>query len=171
MAAELKKEVQVAEKEVPVKKAEGVHALTPFEEIDRVVERMFEGFFPRGWMRPMMRWEWPAWPSFEEVRIPHVDVIERDAEVVVRAEVPGIDKKDLDVSVANNTVTIKGTTKKESKEEKGDYHRREISASSFSRTVVLPTAIDGANAKASFRDGVLELTLPKVEKRHPVKVD
>ena len=170
MVTETKKEIQAAEKEIPVKKAEAAHALTPFEEIDRVVERMFEGFFPRSWMRPMMRWEWPAWPAFEEIRMPRVDVVERDTEIVVRAEVPGIDKKDLDVSVANNTVTIKGETKKETKEEKGDYHRREISSSSFSRTVALPAAIDGANAKASFKDGVLELTLPKIEKRHPVKV-
>ena len=170
MATELKKEVQIAEKEVPVKKGEAAHALIPFEEIDRVVERMFEGFFPRAWMRPMMRWDWPAWPTLEEVRLPHVDVVERDAEIVVRAEIPGIDKKDLDVSVANNTVTIKGATRKESKEEKGEYSRREISACSFARTLVLPAAIDGTNAKASFKDGVLELTLPKIEKRHPVKV-
>ncbi|MCU0840571.1 MAG: Hsp20/alpha crystallin family protein [Thiobacillaceae bacterium] len=130
---------------------------SPFEEM----ERLMDEYFPRGWLR---RWEWPAMPEVArrmELRLPKVDVIDRHDEVVVKAEVPGVDKKDLDVSVSGNTVTIKGETRHEEKEEKGDYHRCEISRGSFSRTVALPAEVDASQAKASFRDGVLELVLPK----------
>ena len=157
--------------EVAVKKGEARPAParmpSPFEEIDR----LFEGFFPRGWMRPM-RWEWPSWAELER-RFPKVDVIDRDAEIVVKAEVPGVDKKDIEVTTTDNTVTIKGKTSHEEKEERGDYYRCEISRGSFSRTVALPGEVDGANAKASFKDGVLELTLPKLakSKRVNIKID
>lgn len=143
--------------------------MSPFEEMDR----FFEGLFPRGWMRPW-RWEWPGWPSMPfEGKMPRVDVIERDNEIVVRAEVPGVDKKDLDVSMTDQTVTIKGATSHEEKEEKGEYYRCEISRGGFSRTVALPAEVDGAKAKASFKDGVLELVAPKIEKakRRSIKVD
>jgi len=102
-----------------------------------------------------------------------VDVIDRDDEVVVRAEVPGVEKDDLDVSVSDNAVTIKGETKREEKEEKGDYYRCEISRGTFARTVVLPDYVDSDSVKAKFEDGVLELTLPKVEKvkRRSIKID
>jgi len=93
-----------------------------------------------------------------------VDVIDRDDEVVVKAELPGVEKKDLDVSVTETSVTIKGTTSHEEKEEKGDYYRCEISRGAYARTVALPSYVDADKAKASFKDGVLELTLPKVEK-------
>ncbi len=157
--------------EVSVKKEEAKPALarvlSPFEEMDR----LFEGFFPRGWMRPM-RWELPSWAEIER-RFPKVDVIDRDADIVVKAEVPGVDKKDIEVTTTDNTVTIKGKTSHEEKEEKGDYYRCEISRGSFSRTVALPGEVDGTKAKASFKDGVLELTLPKQakSKRVAVKID
>jgi HSP20 family protein len=119
-----------------------------------------------------MRWEWPEWREMPVLRMPHVDVVDRDEDVMVRAEVPGMDKKDLDISVTENTVTIKGARKEEKKEEKGEYYRREISESSFSRTVALPADVDGSRAKASCSDGVLELVMPKLKKstRHTVKV-
>ena len=145
-----------------LQKAEPRRALSPFEEMDR----MFEDFFPRGWMRPF-RWEWPSLGEMAkpfEGKMPKVDVIERDDEVVVKAELPGVDKKDLDVSVTENSVTIKGTTSHEEKEEKGDYYRCEISRGAYARTVALPSYVDADKAKASFKDGVLELKLPKVEK-------
>lgn len=110
--------------------------------------------------------------NFEE-RMPKVDVIDRDAEVMVRAEVPGVDKDDLDVSVTDHTVTIKGKTRHEEKEEKGDYYCCEISSGSFSRTVALPSDVDTESVEASFKDGVLELKMPKVAKaqRRTIKID
>jgi HSP20 family protein len=153
-----------------IQKATPARALSPFEEMDR----MFNHFLRRGWMHPW-RFEWPTFPelALPELRAPKVDIIDRESEVVVKAEVPGIDKKDLDISVSENTVTIKGSTRHEEREEKGDYYRCEISRGSFTRTVTLPANVDGSKAKANFKDGVLELTLPKVEtaKRHAVKVD
>lgn len=91
----------------------------------------------------------------------------------MRAEVPGVKKEDLDVSTTDNTVTIKGSTRHEEKEEKGDYYRSEITRGSFSRTVALPSEVDSAKAKARYKDGILELTLPKVNKskRRTVKVE
>ena len=145
-------------------------ALSPFEEMDR----MFDQYFRRGWMRPW-RFEWPSLPDvgLPEMIVPKVDVIDRENEVVVKAEIPGVEKKDIDISVGEDTVTIKGSTRHEEKEEKGDYYRCEISRGAFSRTVALPATVDGGKAKGSFKDGVLELTLPKVEKakRHAVKVE
>jgi HSP20 family protein len=166
MATERK---EIAEKKESRATATPARALTPFEEM----ERLFESFFPRGWLRPW-RFDWPSWPAeWAEVRLPSVDVIDRDDEVVVRAELPGVDKKDLDVSLSENTLTIKGSTQREEKEEKGDYYRREISQASFARTITLPAEVDGERAKANFKDGVLELVLPKREKakRQSIKVE
>ncbi|MEW6353077.1 MAG: Hsp20/alpha crystallin family protein [Pseudomonadota bacterium] len=105
--------------------------------------------------------------------IPHVDVIDRDNEIVVRAEVPGVDKKDLDVSMTDNTITIKGETKYEEEEEKGDYYRCELTHGAFARTIPLPGAVDASKAKATYHEGVLEMNLPKLEKskRHSIKVE
>jgi HSP20 family protein len=157
MAKEEKKESKQE-----LQKAEPKRALSPFEEMDR----LFEDYFSRGWMRPF-RWEWPSLGEMAkpfEGKMPKVDVIERDDEVIVKAELPGVDKKDLDVSVTENSVTIKGTTSHEAKEEKGDYYRCEISRGAYARTGALPSYVDADKAKASFKDGVLELKLPKVEK-------
>ncbi len=148
-----------------------VQALTPFEEMDRFLEN----FFPRAWMH---RFGWDA-PVLRELagtfesRMPRIDVIERDDEVLVRAEIPGLDKKDLDVSLTETAVTIKGRTRHETKEERDNYYRREISSGSFSRTVALPAEVDASSAKAKFKDGMLEITADKVRtaKRRTVKVE
>ena len=165
-----KKEPALAEKGQEIQKVIPSGALSSFEEMDR----MFDNFMRQGWMRPG-RFEWPSFPELAtlETKLPKIDVIERDNEVVVLAEVPGVDKNDLDVSVSDNTLTIKGSTRHEEKEEKGDYYRHEISTRAYNRMVALPTDVDGTKAKASFKDGVLELTLPKTEKarRHSIKLD
>lgn len=156
------------ETEVKVTKSEAApvaekprQALSPFEEMERYMEEVF----PRSWLRPM-RWEWPDWSSLArfEMKTPKVDIIDRENEILVRADLPGVEKENLEVSMTDNTVTIKGETSKEVKEEKGDYYRRETMHGSFSRTVALPSDIDNTQAKASFKNGVLELTVPKVEK-------
>jgi HSP20 family protein len=83
--------------------------------------------------------------------------------VLVRAEIPGIEKKDINISLTDNLLTIKGESKKEEKEEKGDYYRREISSSSFARSVTVPASVDVSKAVANLKDGVLEIKLPKAE--------
>jgi len=162
--AEEKKEVSVKKGEL--QKAPG-RMVSPFENM----ERMFDEFLGRSWLRPFRR-EWPAFPELD-ISAPKIDVIDRDAEVVVRAEVPAVKKEDLEVSVSGNLLTIKGETRHEEKEEKGDYYRCEISSGAFSRMVTLPAEVDESKAKASLKDGVLELTLPKLEqaKRRTIKVD
>ena len=159
-----KGEVTVKRSGEDVAQTHGSRSLHPFEEMDR----MFENLLARGWLRPL---HWDI-PSFEG-KVPHVDVIDRKQEVVIRAEVPGVVKKDLDVSMTDTAVTIKGTTSQEKREEKDDYYRSEITKGSFSRTVALPENVDGSKAKATFADGVLELTVPKVKetKRHSIKLD
>jgi len=146
-------------------------SVNPFEEMDR----LFESFFPKNWMQPLRR-EWPEWVELSlpfEGGTPKVDVLERDEAVIVKAALPGVDKDNMDISVTEDQVTIKAATKHEKEEEKGDYHRREISQGSYSRTVPLPVAVQSDKAKASFKDGVLELTLPKAApaKRHSIKVE
>jgi HSP20 family protein len=166
---EQEKEQKVEVRQGEITRAPPSRWMSPLDEM----ERIFDEYFPRGWIR---RWEWPAFPEFArrmELRMPKVDVIDRDDEVVVHAEIPGVDKKDLDISVAGNALTIKGKTSREEKEEKGDFYRCEISRGSFARTVNLPAEVDTTQARASFRDGVLELKLPKKPeaKRQPINIE
>lgn len=153
--------------------ARGLPAAGPFEEMERFMERVF----PSGWMGRSFR-DWPSWSELGTAfagRMPRVDVIDRDDDVVVRAELPGVDKKDLDVSMTDNTVTIKADTRQEKEEGKkgGDYYRREIATGSFARTVALPAEVDTDKSRARFKDGVLELTVPKQARarRQSIKVD
>lgn len=163
--------VEPITKEQEVLKSTSARILSPFTEM----EQMFKDHFPRNWLHPF-QWERPQWGEITSPfagKLPHVDIIDRDNEILVRAELPGIDKKDLDVSMTDNTVTIKGSTCHEGKEEKGDYYRCETSRGSFSRTIPLPSIVDNARTKTTFKDGVLELTVPKVEKskRRNIHVD
>ena len=156
-----------------VQNTEPRQGMSPIEEM----ERMFEDFFPAGFMRPfrggMPRMSEAAAPF--EGRWPRVDVQDRESDVLVHAELPGVKKDDLDVSVSDNTVTIKASTRSESEEgeKEGDYYRREIATGSFARTVALPGEVDTDNANAQFEDGILELTLPKREqaKRRRIQVE
>ena len=161
----------VSETKKAVARPQATRALSPFEEMDR----LFDSFFSAGGLRPL-RWDWPGWPRVEaelNERMPKIDVLDRDDEIVVRAELPGVDKDNLDISLSEDTLTIKATTRHESSEDEGDYHRREISTGSFARSIALPAAVDGDKAKASLKDGLLELTLPKAApaRRHSIKVE
>ena len=146
---------------VPIEKVTPMQVMNPFDEMDR----MFEGFFPRRWMQPF-HWEMPRMPEMAELKVPKIDVIDRETEIVVKAELPGVAKDDLDVSMTDNSVTIKGSTCHEKTEEKGNYYHSEISRGSFSRTVALPGNVDAHKARATFNDGILELTIPKEKKSH-----
>jgi HSP20 family protein len=147
----------------------------PVADMERRFEQLVDRFFGRRW--PSLA----RWPDFSltgdllgkmEARVPSLDVLDRDHEILVRAEIPGIDKKDISISLTDNLLTIKGQTSREEKEEKGDFHRHEISRSSFARSVTLPGAVDSSKANATLKDGVLEITLPKTEssKRRSISV-
>jgi HSP20 family protein len=135
------------------------------------MERMFEESVPRGWWR-RLRPDWPARRLFES-RFPRVDVIDRDSEVLLRADLPGVQKKELDVSVNETSVTIRGKALAIREADQGHYYRSELSHGSFARTIPLPAEIESGTVKASFRDGLLELVMHKAEKarRRNVKID
>jgi HSP20 family protein len=160
MAEEKKSEVQVSKGKAGEVERMPSRIMSPFEEF----ERLFDEFLPRGWLRPWRgeRMREMALPF--EGKLPKLDVIDRDADVLVRVEVPGVNKDDIEISLTGNLFTVKGNTRREEKEEKGDYYRCEISQGSFSRTVSLPAEVDESQAKAQLTDGILEITLPKVEK-------
>ena len=101
---------------------------------------------------------------------PPVDVYEDEHNVVLKVEVPGIDEKDIDVRVENNVLTIRGERPFEQKVERENYHRLERSYGTFSRSFALPTTIDADKIHAEYRDGVLNLTLPKSEKAKPKRI-
>ena len=135
-------------------------ALTnPFDDM----ERFFNQFVPRSWFGNLRR----DWPDFGElassmdIRVPHVDVIDDAESVVIKAEIPGIAKKDLDIEVSDNAVTIKGETRREKQTKKRGYLQNEIRQGSFLRNIPLPCAVDADKARAVYNDGVLQLTLPK----------
>jgi len=131
-----------------------------FEQMERMMDRMFSGFSPGRWMRPFER-EWPSWLEGPSFRAPAVDLIERENEVVVRAELPGVSKEQISISLTADAITIQAQSRQEEVDEKGDYRRREIRSNSFSRSLSLPADVDTEAAKAAFKDGVLEITLPK----------
>ena len=93
--------------------------------------------------------------------MPSVDVTEDDKEVRITSEVPGIDEKDIDITLSKDSVTIKGEKKQEAEDKGKDCHRIERSYGSFQRTVPLPAEIDQDKVQAEFKKGILKITLPK----------
>ncbi|NOQ90424.1 MAG: Hsp20 family protein [Gammaproteobacteria bacterium] len=133
----------------------------------RDLEHKVEGMFQRLWRNSFNHENVPDLFSYDSLsNMPKMDVIDRDKEVVVKVELPGIDKKDLEISIANNRLVIKGETCHEEKEEKGDYLKQEISRNEIYRSVHLPADVDDSKVKTSFKNGFLELTIPKQKKSH-----
>ncbi len=102
--------------------------------------------------------------------LPSIDVSETKEAIIIRAEVPGISKDDIDVTVADGTLTLKGEKKHEHEEKEENFHLVESSHGSFSRTFRLPDEIDTENVNAVYTDGVLKITVPKTEKEEPKKI-
>ena len=102
--------------------------------------------------------------------VPKVEMFETDTAVVVRAELPDIDPKQVDITVTNDTITLRGQTRHEDEQKGRQYNRREFRSGEFSRTLPLATEVKSAEAKATYKDGVLEVTLPKSERVKPTSV-
>jgi HSP20 family protein len=148
---------------------------TPRRELSLIddMDRVFESFFNRGWLRPF-REMWPEWARLEEgleLRTPRVDVINRDEEVLVRAELPGVKREDLTVELTGDLLTIRGEQHHEERKEEGDLVRAEIARGAFCRTMTMPAGLDGEHVKAEFKDGVLEVHLPKLEKTERRRIE
>lgn len=167
MANETNKPAETTGKEVSESK-QG-QFLSAFDEFDQWLDDV-----RRNWMPPFfLGRNWPEPGSVFGGRIPRVDVIDREDEICVKAELPGVSKENLEVSLQESVLTIKATTQKEETEEKGQYHRRETSRGEFQRTLRLPGPVQSDQAKATFKDGILELILPKAPgfKRQSIKVE
>jgi HSP20 family protein len=128
------------------------------DEMDRLWDRMFRG-----------------WPTTEFPRtewIPTFDVSETKDSVVVKAEVPGMDPKDIDISLADGILTLKGEKKQEREEKEENYYLTESSYGSFSRSIRLPHEVQGDKVKANCKNGILKITMPKSEeaKKKEIKV-
>jgi HSP20 family protein len=137
----------------------------PWREID-VLRREMDHIWDRFSGEKPLEWAGKEWA-------PSLDVSETQDKVVVKAEAPGIDPKELDISLSNGVLTLKGEKKKESEEKGGDYHLVERSYGSFSRAVRLPAEVQEDKVKASHKDGILTITLPKTEraKERAIKIE
>ncbi len=127
------------------------------EAFRREIDRLFDRFFE-------------VMPFSEQEFVPSVDISETDTEIIVQAEIPGIDPKDLDISLNGRLLTIKGEKRSEHEEKKENYHKIERKYGSFSRTIDLPADIDSDKVEALYKDGVLKIILPKTESGKKIEV-
>jgi HSP20 family protein len=125
----------------------------PFVSLHREIDRLFDDF-SRG--VPMMRW--PSMDGGVDLR---VDVSETDKEIKVTAELPGVDEKDIQVTLVGDLLTIKGEKKAEQERKEENYRIIERSYGSFARSLRLPYAVEEKKVQAEFKKGVLTITLPK----------
>jgi len=122
----------------------------PFHSLQREMNRLFEGFFNDLKIEPA-----------HSLNFPRVDIKENDKELTVEAEMPGMTEKDIDVTLANNVLTLRGEKKQEKEEKDGQYYHVERSFGSFHREIPLPCEIESDKVNASFKNGVLKIKLPK----------
>jgi HSP20 family protein len=139
--------------------------ITPFRDFERMrrdMDRMWDSFFERGTLRGEEGREW----------LPSLDVAETKNEIVVKAEVPGLEPKDIDISLSDGLLTIKGEKKQEREEKEENYHLVERSYGSFARSIRLPNEVRSDKINASYKNGVLKVVLPKSEeaKKKEVKI-
>jgi HSP20 family protein len=99
-----------------------------------------------------------------------IDVAETEDSYTVKAVMPGVKADNVDINITGDVLTIRGETRTESEEKQANYHRREIRFGTYARSLQLPTAVQSDRAEATFEDGVLTLTLPKVEEVKPKQI-
>jgi HSP20 family protein len=137
----------------------------PFRDLRSLQDEMNRLFSPNVWRNPgeeaFIKTAWS----------PSVDIFETADSLVLEAELPGMKPEEVDVTIENNTITIKGERKFEKKEENDNYHRVERSDGSFTRSFTLPRNVVGDEAKAEFTNGVLHIALPKREEEKARKIE
>ena len=133
--------------------------LTPF---DKMFDQLFETSFPEVIRNVGVK-------PFEGTAYPKVNVYEYDDKVGIVAEIPGLDKKDLEIEVTDEVLTISGKKHSIVEDENAKVLRRELKGSSFKRSFTLGESLNGDNIKASFKNGVLNIDIPKVEPELPKK--
>ncbi|MFN5405480.1 Hsp20/alpha crystallin family protein [Bradyrhizobium sp.] len=138
-------------RQVPVRREQS----QPLQSLQNDINRAFDSFW-RGFDLP-----WPSTSSAWSISMPSVDVSESDKEIEVTAELPGIDEKDIDISLAEGVLTIRGEKKSEVEKKEKDYYLQERTFGSIERVVPLPDTIDLDSANATFKNGVLTVKLAK----------
>jgi len=156
------------------RKAGAGHEMRPFTHS---MEEFFGNHFPRRWMEGFMEpytWRRPFWNEFgEDFEVwPKIDILDKDDTLVVRAEMPGVKKEDLEITISGDRLTLEAKRDFEEEEKKEDYVRSEMAYGRLYRVIPLPVEVKGDEAKAELKDGVVEVFLPKVEAitPHTVKV-
>jgi HSP20 family protein len=129
------------------------------DEMNQLFDDFFGGRVPRRWLK-----------AEEGLWTPNVDVSETKDEIVVTAEMPGMKKEDITLSVQDNVITLSGEKKSEEEKKDANFYRLERSFGSFCRSFTLPTPVEADKIKASFKDGILKVTLPKSEKVKPQEI-
>jgi HSP20 family protein len=136
----------------------------PFRDLGMLQDRMNRLFDDagRGWRsdEPAATTSWS----------PSVDIFETEGEIVVKAELPGMDRKDITLHLENNVLTIRGERKFEKETKEENYHRIERSYGNFSRSFSIPATVDEENIRADYKDGVLKIILPKKEQARPKQI-
>lgn len=102
--------------------------------------------------------------------LPAVDILEKDGSLILRAEVPGVNEKDIDLKLEGNVLTLKGEKKLEREEERNNFHRMESYYGSFSRSFTLPDSVDRDHIKADYKNGILVVTIPQKPEVQPREI-
>ena len=136
----------------------------PFRDLNILQERMNRLFenAGRGWT--------PEEPASTTTWSPAVDIFETEGEIVVKAELPGMDRKDIVLHMENNVLTLRGERRLEKETKEENYHRIERSYGGFSRSFTIPTTVDEQNISAEYKDGILRIVLPKKEQVKPKQI-
>ena len=138
----------------------------PMKELSSLQNRM-NRVFEETFGSPLYRGGQPGVGTWS----PAVDIFETGDEIVVKAEVPGLAKDEVRVEVENGVLTLHGERKFEREVKEENYHRVERTYGTFSRSFTLPSTVDSARIEARFKDGILEVTLPKAEDAKPKRID
>lgn len=136
----------------------------PFRDMVSIrdeIDRLFDGFFVR---MPAKR------TMVEGIWAPLVDVAESKDEILIKAELPGLNKEDIKISVSEGRLHIAGERLKEKEEKEGTYHRIERAYGRFERVLPLPVEVETSKTKATYKNGILEVRLPKAEKAKPKEI-
>ncbi|MGB5624841.1 MAG: Hsp20/alpha crystallin family protein [Woeseiaceae bacterium] len=153
----------------PRKRAVDIRRTAP---LTHSMEEFLEDFPPRRWMETFepFGWKWPRDVDME--RNFRLDIIDRDKEFLVRGELPGVEKDDIEVTIAGDRLTIEAKREFEEVDEKDEFYRHELGYGKLMRMVALPEEVDPENIHAELKDGILNVTLPKIRaaERHTVKV-
>lgn len=136
----------------------------PLQSLRREIDRIFDEFDGSSWRSPLHNSLFdirPTWPRFASWSSPAIDVVETPQAYEVTAELPGVEEKDIDVSISNGFLVIKGEKRKEHEENKKGYYTHERQFGSFERRFSVPEGINTAKIEATFKKGILIVTLPK----------